>query len=91
MRRGLVFVALVAAGCRDHPSAPPPPPPAAAADPLDTIRWDPRPLDWSRPVAVKTRDLSGYAGSLACKPCHEPLFATFAKHSMARRNPASVR
>jgi len=84
MRRGLVFVALVAAGCRDHPSAPPPPPPAAAADPLDTIRWDPRPLDWSRPVAVKTRDLSGYAGSLACKPCHEPLFATFAKHSMAR-------
>ena len=84
MCRGLIVVALVAVGCQDRKPAPPPPTPAAVVDPLDTIHWDTRPLDWSRPVAAKTRDLSGYAGSLACKPCHEPLFATFAKHSMAR-------
>ena len=58
--------------------------PRPGEDPLDSLRWDSTPLDWSRPIAAKTRDLSGYAGSLACKACHEPLYATYAKHSMAR-------
>jgi hypothetical protein len=86
MCRGLIVVALVAAGCQDKKPAPSPSPPpsSVAVDPLDSIRWDTRPIDWSRPIATKTRDLSGYAGSLACKPCHAPLFATFEKHSMAR-------
>jgi Flp pilus assembly protein TadD len=86
MTRGLIVVALVAIGCRerDHAVPSPTPPAAAAVDPLDTVRLDDRPIDWSLPVVTKTRDLSGYAGSLACKACHAPLFTTFAKHSMAR-------
>ena len=85
MTRGLIVVALLALaiGCREreHPAPPPPP---AHVDPLASLRWDATPLDWSRPIAAKPRDLSGYAGSLACKACHEPLYATYAKHSMAR-------
>ena len=83
MTRGLIVVIALAIGCREREHKPPPPPVAQDVDPLDTLRWDPTPLDWSRPIAAKTRDLSGYAGSLACKQCHEPLYATFAKHSMA--------
>lgn len=82
-RRGLVVIALVAFGCRAREKPAPAPPPPVASDPLDTVRWDPRPLDWSRPVTAPVRDLSGYAGSLACKPCHAPLFETYAEHSMA--------
>jgi hypothetical protein len=83
--RGLVAVTLIALaiGCREREHAAPPPP-AVHVDPLDRVRLDSTPLDWSRPVAAKPRDLSGYAGSLACKPCHEPLYATYIKHSMAR-------
>jgi Tfp pilus assembly protein PilF len=81
--RGIIVLIALAIGCREREHKPPPPP-AHVVDPLDSVRWDPAPLDWSRPIAAKTRDLSGYAGSLACKQCHEPLYATFAKHSMAR-------
>jgi hypothetical protein len=80
--RGLIVLIALAIGCREREHAPPPPP--AHVDPLDTLRWDATPLDWSRPVAAAARDLSGYAGSLACKQCHEPLYATYVKHSMAR-------
>ena len=39
-------------------------------DPLDAVTWQLRPLDWHEPVP-RAPDLSGYAGSLACKACHE--------------------
>ena len=53
-------------------------------DPLASLTWDAMPLDWSRPVANRARDLSGFAGSQSCKPCHEKIYASYAKHSMAR-------
>ncbi|HEY1553589.1 MAG TPA: hypothetical protein VGF94_02085 [Kofleriaceae bacterium] len=88
MTRGLatcVVLAAVLSACRDRPApAPAPAPPARAADPLDTLRWDPTPLDWTRPIAQVQHDISGFAGSLACKACHEQIYASYARHSMAR-------
>lgn len=89
MIRGPIAVACVVfaiIGCRERERATPP---AAAAppvvtDPLDRVHLTDEPLDWTRAIASRRRDLSGYAGSLACKPCHEPLYATYMKHSMAR-------
>ena len=76
MTRGIIVLIALAIGCREREHRAPPPP--AHVDPLDSVRWDKTPLDWSRPIAATTRDLSGYAGSLACKECHEPLYATYA-------------
>ncbi len=81
-----MLLALVACKERDdaHRAPRPEPRPQVETDPLATLRWDDTPLDWSRPIARPAHDISEYAGSAACKPCHEQLYASYAKHSMAR-------
>ena len=81
------MIALALVACRGKTASPAPSPapaPAASPDPLDAVRWDPRPLDWTRPIHRPARDLTGYAGSRACKGCHEKEYASYARHSMAR-------
>ncbi len=90
MTRGLatcgMLLALVA--CKErHDSRRAPaaePRPQVDADPLATLRWHDTPLDWTRPIARPAHDTSAYAGSAACKGCHEQLYTSYMKHSMAR-------
>ncbi|HEY5927625.1 MAG TPA: tetratricopeptide repeat protein [Kofleriaceae bacterium] len=92
MARGLATWALVfgfgaLAACKDREEsrpAPTPPPPRVETDPLATLGLDDKPLDWSRTIAKPTRDLSGYGGTASCKRCHEQIYASYARHSMAR-------
>jgi Flp pilus assembly protein TadD len=87
MARGIATWGILAAlaACKGREARPhDQPPPVVDADPLASLRWDDAPLDWTRPIATPARDLAGYAGSEACKPCHEQIYATYAKHSMAR-------
>jgi Flp pilus assembly protein TadD len=83
----LVFV-LGACNSRDDARTmrrpPPPSPTAQSEDPLATLRIADAPIDWTRPVVTPAHDISGYAGSQACKRCHEQIYATYMKHSMAR-------
>lgn len=80
----LALLALTACKQRDEARPPPQPAPALASkDPLAGLRLDGAPLDWSRPIAKPPRDLGGYAGSAACKSCHEQIYASYARHSMA--------
>ncbi|MEO8841094.1 MAG: tetratricopeptide repeat protein [Kofleriaceae bacterium] len=82
-RFGVVLaVCLFACGDKREPHRDPPPP--AQVDPLDALHWDAAPLDWTKPVAQHARDLSGFAGSAACQPCHAAIFASYQRHSMAR-------
>ncbi len=55
-----------------------------AGDPLDAIRWDTSPIDWSRPVASGVATEEGYAGSAECVRCHTAIAERFAGHAMAR-------
>ena len=58
--------------------------PAAA---LRALPWDPRPLDWTRPIpSTPPGGLAetGYVGPAACAPCHAELTAQYARHSMAQ-------
>jgi Cytochrome c554 and c-prime len=79
-----VAVALAVAlalttGCERKPAAPP--------DPLASLRWDPPPIDWSRPPPSSPPGgvrQPGFVGSAACKGCHAELYARYARHSMAR-------
>jgi hypothetical protein len=77
----LALACFVAAliGCQ-RKAAPPTPPPGALA----SIRWDDPPVDWSRPVPSGEVAEAGYVGSQACKSCHDDLYASWARHSMAR-------
>src|SRR3569832_10570 len=59
-------------------------PPQRGLDSLVLLHIPDAPIDWSRPIAKHPRDLSGYAGSAACKPCHEKQSASYQRHSMAR-------
>jgi len=95
-----LVAALPLAGACDRCAKPSPSPaPAASAsvpspptsqDPLTAIRWDTSPIDWSRPVPVTPPGglaEPGYVGSEACKDCHKGLYASYARHSMARTGP----
>ena len=88
MARGLVVlvaIGLIACGDnRDPHRDRPQQPPARGVDPLEALHLPDAPIDWSKPVAKRTRDLSGYAGSAACKPCHAKEYASYQRHSMAR-------
>lgn len=88
MRVGLAACVVLVAACGDKREAPRAgtgsAPLPTQPDPLASLRWDPTPLDWSRPIANVEHDLSGYAGSQACRPCHEKLYASYSRHSMAR-------
>ena len=77
MTRGLVVIALVLVACGDKREI-------APADPLDTIHFAETPLDWTRPIAAHAHDLTQFAGAAACKPCHAEIYASYARHSMAR-------
>ena len=89
MARGLAVVIAVMcalAGCGDkrEPHRDPPPAQPRGVDPLASLRLPDEPIDWTKPIAKRTRDLSGYAGSAACKPCHAKEYASYERHSMAR-------
>jgi len=79
----LIACALGACGDKREPHRDPPPP-QRGLDPLASLHIPDAPIDWSRPIAKHPRDLSGYAGSAACKPCHEKQYASYQRHSMAR-------
>jgi len=91
----LVSSLLAAAGCsRCSPSSTGPAPavtvPAVSSDPLALLPLDTSPVDWSRPVPTTPPGgvvEEGYVGSDACKDCHRDLFASYARHSMARTGP----
>ena len=76
-------IALAACNSRED-SRPASAQPPRAIDPLDAVRLDDKPLDWAKPIAKGERDLSGYAGNESCKRCHEQIYASYQKHSMAR-------
>jgi Flp pilus assembly protein TadD len=84
----LAFVAFVSlAACNSRDDARPASKPSAKpteTDPLASLRLAAKPIDWSRPVGKPVHDLSGYGGTESCKRCHEQIYATYAKHSMAR-------
>jgi hypothetical protein len=83
MARGFaVVLAIGLIACGDKREQPPPAP--AHVDPLDALHWDTAPLDWTKPIVQHARDLSGFAGSAACQPCHAKIFASYQRHSMAR-------
>jgi len=90
MARGVatwgVLLALAACKGRDEQRRPPPsrPAPHLDVDPLDSVRFDDEPLAWNQPIAKRAHDLSDYGGTASCKRCHEQIYATYAKHSMAR-------
>jgi Flp pilus assembly protein TadD len=88
-----VAIAALVAGCKADSKRSPSPPDATsssralAPDPFAAVRWDDTPIDWTRAVpATPPGGLAeaGYVGSEACKPCHEALYGSFARHSMAR-------
>ncbi|HEX7703667.1 MAG TPA: tetratricopeptide repeat protein, partial [Kofleriaceae bacterium] len=85
MARGpavVLAICLIACGDKREPHHDPPAP--AHIDPLDALHWDAAALDWTKPIAQHARDLSGFAGSAACQPCHAKIFASYQRHSMAR-------
>ncbi|MEO8550249.1 MAG: hypothetical protein ABI678_09750 [Kofleriaceae bacterium] len=86
MARGLAVIAIALIACGDKREAhrEPPPPRPASVDPLDAVHFTDAPLDWTRPVGTATHDLSGFAGSRACKSCHAAIYASYERHSMAR-------
>jgi len=80
----MLLIALIGAcGDKREPQHDPPKP-APSTDPLDAVNLADAPLDWTRPIATAARDLSGFAGSQACKPCHAVIYASYERHSMAR-------
>ncbi len=95
-----VVAAFGAAACDRSPKATPFSPDAAPApsqatssapaDPLASIHWSDAPIDWARPVPATPAGgvaQEGYVGSEACKECHKDLYASYARHSMARTGP----
>src|SRR3569833_2027563 len=72
----LIACALGACGDKREPHRDPPPP-QRGLDPLASLHIPDAPIDWSRPIAKHPRDLSGYAGAAACKPCHEKQYASY--------------
>jgi Flp pilus assembly protein TadD len=88
---GSSLAAAVVGACKQSPSGAPreasadagPPP----ADPLTAVRLDDAPVDWTRPVPQTPAGglaEAGYVGSAACKGCHAAIYASYARHSMAR-------
>jgi Flp pilus assembly protein TadD len=73
--RWLFALALVAACDRRAPPV---------VDPLETVAWDPSPLDWSLPLPPAETTPEGYVGSAACARCHAAIAKSYARHSMAR-------
>lgn len=71
-RVALVVAVVVASACQQHEA----PPRAAAA----TIDWT-RPLPASPPKGITE---AGYAGTQACRSCHEEIADRYARHAMAR-------
>jgi tetratricopeptide (TPR) repeat protein len=51
---------------------------------LASIRWDDAPLDWNRPLPTGETAEAGYVGSQVCKSCHDDLYASWSRHSMAK-------
>jgi len=86
MARGfaVVIACAVLFACGDKREPHRDPPPQRNLDPLASLRIADAPIDWTKPVAKPARDLSGYAGSAACKPCHAKEYASYQRHSMAR-------
>jgi hypothetical protein len=95
----LAAALLLAAGCgRCSGSSPAPAASSTASsstplgpgDPLAAIPLDGAAIDWSRPVPVTPAGglaEPGYVGSEACKDCHKDVYASYARHSMARTGP----
>ena len=56
-------------------------------DPLADVKWDPTPIDWSKPIPETppggTHE-AGYVGSEACAKCHPSEAKSYARHSMAK-------
>jgi Flp pilus assembly protein TadD len=82
-------------GCSGCSKGSPAPSPAAGASASATTRTTPAsplpldeaPLDWTKPIPVTPEGglaEAGYVGSEACKDCHKDLYASYARHSMAR-------
>jgi Tetratricopeptide repeat/Cytochrome c554 and c-prime len=46
------------------------------------LSWPKGPVDWSPPSGERAPP--GYVGSEACKRCHAEIYASYARHSMAR-------
>jgi tetratricopeptide (TPR) repeat protein len=89
MTRGIatwgLAIAIALVACKERePARRTPPPPTPSTDPLASIVLPDEPVDWNRPIANHRPDLSGYAGTASCQPCHEQIYASYMKHSMAR-------
>ncbi len=87
--------AFGAASCDRSPKPTPSPAPSqstsiATDDPLGSIPWSDAPIDWTRPVPRTPAGgviQEGYVGSEVCKDCHKEVYASYARHSMARTGP----
>lgn len=86
----IIAVGIAIVACGRGSEKPPPPVPGDAAipaDPLAAVRVDDLPIDWTHPLPVTPPGglaEDGYAGALACRPCHEEIAESYARHAMAR-------